>query len=62
MDAPMIFTLAWRNIWRHKRRTIIIVLAACGCIALVAWASCILTKCEDEARGMCQLSAPTPPL
>ena len=29
--------LAWRNIWRHKRRTIIIVLAMSMTLALMMW-------------------------
>jgi len=29
--------LAWRNIWRHKRRTIIIVLAMSSTLALMMW-------------------------
>lgn len=33
MQAPLLTTLAWRNLWRHRRRTVIILVA----IALGAW-------------------------
>ncbi len=33
----LFLTLAWRNVWRHRRRTLIVVLAIGLCMALMMW-------------------------
>ncbi len=43
--------LAWRNIWRHRRRTIIIVLAMAMTLALMMWYDGILNGFTDTIYG-----------
>src|SRR5512136_2664972 len=43
--------LAWRNIWRHKRRTIIIVLAMSLTLALMMWYDGVLNGFTDTIYG-----------
>jgi ABC-type lipoprotein release transport system permease subunit len=43
--------LAWRNIWRHRRRTIIIVLAMSMTMALMMWYDGILNGFTDTIYG-----------
>ncbi len=43
--------LAWRNIWRHRRRTIIIVLAMSMTLALMMWYDGILNGFTDTIYG-----------
>jgi len=33
----LFFNLAWRNVWRHRRRTLIVVLAIGLCMSLMMW-------------------------
>jgi ABC-type lipoprotein release transport system permease subunit len=43
--------LAWRNIWRHKRRTIIIVLAMSITLALMMWYDGLINGWTDAIYG-----------
>ena len=43
--------LAWRNIWRHKRRTIIIVLAMSLTLALMMWYEGLINGFTDAIYG-----------
>src|SRR5512139_823368 len=43
--------LAWRNIWRHKRRTIIIVLAMSLTLALMMWYDGLIYGFTDAIYG-----------
>jgi putative ABC transport system permease protein len=43
--------LAWRNIWRHKRRTIIIVLAMSLTLALMMWYDGLINGFTDAIYG-----------
>ena len=43
--------LAWRNIWRHKRRTIIIVLAMSMTLALMMWYDGLVNGWTDAIYG-----------
>ena len=43
--------LAWRNIWRHKRRTIIIVLAMSLTLALMMWYDGLMNGFTDAIYG-----------
>ncbi|MGD0879601.1 MAG: FtsX-like permease family protein [Anaerolineales bacterium] len=43
--------LAWRNIWRHRRRTIIIVLAMAMTLALMMWYDGIVSGFTDAIYG-----------
>jgi putative ABC transport system permease protein len=43
--------LAWRNIWRHKRRTIIIVLAMSLSLALMMWYDGLMNGFTDAIYG-----------
>jgi len=43
--------LAWRNIWRHKRRTIIIVLAMSMTLALMMWYDGLINGWTDAIYG-----------
>ena len=43
--------LAWRNIWRHKRRTIIIVLAMATTLALMMWYDGLMAGFTDTIYG-----------
>jgi len=43
--------LAWRNIWRHRRRTIIIVLAMAVTLALMMWYDGIVSGFTDAIYG-----------
>ena len=43
--------LAWRNIWRHKRRTIIIVLAMSLTLALMMWYDGLMAGFTDAIYG-----------
>jgi ABC-type lipoprotein release transport system permease subunit len=43
--------LAWRNIWRHKRRTIIIVLAMSMTLALMMWYDGLMNGFTDAIYG-----------
>jgi putative ABC transport system permease protein len=43
--------LAWRNIWRHKRRTIIIVLAMALTLALMMWYDGVMNGFTETIYG-----------
>ena len=43
--------LAWRNIWRHKRRTIIIVLAMSLTLGLMMWYDGLMNGFTDAIYG-----------
>jgi ABC-type lipoprotein release transport system permease subunit len=43
--------LAWRNIWRHRRRTIIIVLAMSITLAMMMWYDGVLNGFTDTIYG-----------
>ena len=43
--------LAWRNIWRHKRRTIIIILAMSLTLALMMWYDGLMAGFTDAIYG-----------
>ena len=43
--------LAWRNIWRHKRRTIIIVLAMSLTLAMMMWYDGLINGFTDAIYG-----------
>jgi ABC-type lipoprotein release transport system permease subunit len=43
--------LAWRNIWRHKRRTVIIVLAMSVTLALMMWYDGLVNGWTDAIYG-----------
>jgi ABC-type lipoprotein release transport system permease subunit len=43
--------IAWRNIWRHKRRTIIIVLAMSLTLALMMWYDGLINGWTDAIYG-----------
>jgi len=43
--------LAWRNIWRHRRRTIIIVLAMSMTLALMMWYDGLMNGFTDAIYG-----------
>ena len=43
--------MAWRNIWRHKRRTIIIVLAMSTTLALMMWYDGLMNGFTDAIYG-----------
>lgn len=43
--------LAWRNIWRHKRRTVIIVLAMSMTLALMMWYDGLVNGWTDAIYG-----------
>ncbi len=43
--------LAWRNIWRHKRRTIIIVLAMSLTLAMMMWYDGLMNGFTDAIYG-----------
>ncbi len=45
------FRLAWRNIWRHTRRTIIIVLAMSMTLALMMWYDGLMNGFTDAIYG-----------
>ena len=45
------FRLAWRNIWRHNRRTIIIVLAMSMTLALMMWYDGLMNGFTDAIYG-----------
>ena len=37
LSAGLFLRLAWRNLWRHRRRTVIVVVAIGGTMALMMW-------------------------
>ena len=43
--------LAWRNIWRHKRRTVIIVLAMSLTLAMMMWYDGLMNGFTDAIYG-----------
>ncbi len=43
--------LAWRNIWRHRRRTVIIVLAMSTTLAMMMWYDGLVTGFTDAIYG-----------
>jgi ABC-type lipoprotein release transport system permease subunit len=45
------FRLAWRNIWRHKRRTVIVVLAIGMSMALMMWYDGLIAGFNDAIYG-----------
>lgn len=40
--------LAWRNIWRHKRRTIILVLSVSLCLGMMMWYDGVMEGFQDS--------------
>src|SRR5512141_2274536 len=51
MTMQLYLRLAWRNIWRHKRRTIIIVLAMSVTLALMMWYDGLINGWTDAIYG-----------
>ena len=45
------FRLAWRNLWRHRRRTLIVVLAIGLTLAMMMWYDGMMTGFEDAVYG-----------
>lgn len=45
------FRLAWRNLWRHRRRTLIVVLAIGLTLAMMMWYDGMMTGFEDAIYG-----------
>ena len=45
------FKMAWRNIWRHTRRTVIIVLAMSLTLALMMWYDGLINGWTDAIYG-----------
>jgi ABC-type lipoprotein release transport system permease subunit len=45
------FRLAWRNVWRHRRRTIIIVLAMAGGLSLMMWYDGLIDGFDQAIYG-----------
>lgn len=43
--------LAWRNLWRHKRRTLIVVIAIAFCMALMMWYDGLIVGFKDAIYG-----------
>ena len=43
--------LAWRNVWRHRRRTIIIVLAMAGGLSLMMWYDGLIDGFDQAIYG-----------
>jgi ABC-type lipoprotein release transport system permease subunit len=43
--------LAWRNIWRHRRRTVIIILAMSTTLAMMMWYDGLITGFTDAIYG-----------
>ena len=50
------FRLAWRNIWRHRRRTIIIVLAMSMTLALMMFYDGLMSGFTDTIYGIPELA------
>src|SRR3989304_5054111 len=48
-DLPLLTTLAWRNLWRHTRRTAVMVFAlALGVWSMVTLASLVRGSMEQQ--------------
>ena len=47
----ILFKMAWRNIWRHTRRTVIIVLAMSMTLALMMWYDGLINGWTDAIYG-----------
>ena len=47
----IMFKMAWRNIWRHTRRTVIIVLAISMTLALMMWYDGLINGWTDAIYG-----------
>jgi ABC-type lipoprotein release transport system permease subunit len=50
-NMQLYLRLAWRNIWRHKRRTIIIILAMSTTLALMMWYDGLMNGFTDTIYG-----------
>jgi ABC-type lipoprotein release transport system permease subunit len=65
-DLPLLSTLAWRNLWRHARRTVVMLFAlALGVWSMVALAAIVRGSMEQHIRkeilnltGHVQIHAP----
>ena len=44
--------MAWRNIWRHRRRTVIIVLAMGLSLGLMFWYDGLIDGFNQAIRGL----------
>src|SRR5450759_5043162 len=51
LNMRLYLRLAWRNIWRHKRRTIIIVLAMSLTLALMMFYDGLINGFTDAIYG-----------
>ena len=50
-DLPLLSTLAWRNLWRHARRTAVMLFAlALGVWSMVALAAIVRGSMEQHIR------------
>jgi putative ABC transport system permease protein len=49
--VSILFKMAWRNIWRHTRRTVIIVLAMSMTLALMMWYDGLVNGWTDAIYG-----------
>jgi len=49
--VSILFKMAWRNIWRHTRRTVIIVLAMSLTLALMMWYDGLVNGWTDAIYG-----------
>lgn len=66
VNAPLLVTLAWRNLWRHKRRTAVMLFAlALGIWSMVVMAALIRGSMEQHVKkeilnltGHVQIHAP----
>ena len=45
------FTLAWRNLWRHRRRTLIVLIAIAGTMMLMMWYDGLIAGFNDAIYG-----------
>jgi ABC-type lipoprotein release transport system permease subunit len=51
LTMQLYLRLAWRNIWRHKRRTLIIVLAMSTTLAMMIWYDGLMNGFTDTIYG-----------
>ena len=47
----LFFRLAWRNLWRHRRRTVIVILAIGLTIGMMMWYDGLMAGFEDAIYG-----------
>jgi ABC-type lipoprotein release transport system permease subunit len=49
--VKLYLTLAWRNLWRHRRRTVIVVVAIGGTLAMMMWYDGLVAGFNDAIYG-----------